>query len=261
MGGHINPARKRYNSHLCRSLQGALAQMIGEQFPRIGGSRMRELCADMVLEIIQHHLPIRDHMSHGQILWTAVSKDDPPTPRRPFTHATLVPVVLSVSTPEDIHLRIERVPGAQRLTARCVRMCREAYEQGGLLSNADISEILGIGDSRIANVLSSFEKESGTIVPRRATLHDQGSAITHKRIICLKRWREGKSSEQVARETFHTIEAVDRYLGMFERVRCCRINGMDVSQTAFALNCTQRLVHEYLQIDALLKGHKHSCKE
>jgi hypothetical protein len=244
--------KKLFGSQRCRSLQAAVAQRIGEQFPRIGGSRICELCAQMVIEVVHHHLRPRESLGHGQIVWAAISIDDPPSPRRPLKSARLTPVVLSVSTPEDVERRITRVARDEYLTERCVRMCVEAYEQGALLSNADLAEILTMDDSRVSWALSRYEKLTGKVVPRRATLHDVGTALTHKRIICLKRWQEGKSAEQVARETFHSLEAVDRYLGMFERVRCCRKYQMDAQQTAFALGCGERLVREYLEIDELL---------
>lgn len=82
--------------------------------------------------------------------------------------------------------------------------------------------LLGVNDSVIANVLASYEREENCLVSRRATLHDIGTGLTHKRLIYWKRYGEGKSSEQVAREICHSIEAVDRYLGQFDRVRHCR---------------------------------------
>jgi len=82
--------------------------------------------------------------------------------------------------------------------------------------------------------LTAHERNSGKAVPSRATLHDIGCGVTHKRIICWKRYADGKCSDQVARETYHTVEAVDRYLGQFDRVRHCRIQGMTPAETAYA---------------------------
>lgn len=50
------------------------------------------------------------------------------------------------------------------------------------------------------------------------------------------------------------MEAVDRYLGQFDRVRHCRKQGMSVFETAFTLNCGRALVEEYLRIDDELSG-------
>ncbi len=77
--------------------------------------------------------------------------------------------------------------------------------------------------------------------------------MTHKRVICRKRYAEGKSSELIARETYHSIEAVDRYLGQFDRVRHCRKEGMTPEATAHVLNCTLGLVREYLALDEELE--------
>jgi len=83
----------------------------------------------------------------------------------------------------------------------------------------------------------------------RATLHDVGTALTHKRIICYKRFAEGKEPHLVARQTWPTLEAVDRCLGQYDRVRCCRQQGLTPEQTAHLLGCSLALVQEYLRID------------
>ena len=57
----------------------------------------------------------------------------------------------------------------------------------------------------------------------------------------------------VARETYNSLEAVDRYLGQYDRVRHCRLQGLTPEQTAHALGCSVRLVNEYLAIDDLLE--------
>ena len=60
-------------------------------------------------------------------------------------------------------------------------------------------------------------------------------------------------SHVVARETYHSLEAVDRYLGQYDRVRHCRLQGLSPEQTAHALGCSLALVQEYLVIDDLLE--------
>ena len=142
---------------------------------------------------------------------------------------------------------------SQRLLHRALRLCQQAYEQGGLLSNCDLAEMLNVDDSRIAGVLAQHERSTNTIVPRRATLHDVGTGLTHKRIICWKRYADGKEPHVVARETYHSLEAVDRYLGQYDRVRHCRLQGLTPEQTAHALACSLRLVQQYLAIDDLLR--------
>lgn len=179
---------------------------------------------------------------------------NPPRRHRRTEDTKLVPVVLDLSTPEDLHARWDRKSSAERLRIKAVRRCAQSPRQGALLSSSALSERLGRDGERISRVLVAHEKHTGRLVPRRATLHDVGTGLTHKRILCWKRYAEGKPADLVARETYHSLEAVDRYLGQFDRVRHCRQEGMSPEKTAFTLDCGVSLVHEYLAIDAALEA-------
>ena len=183
----------------------------------------------------------------------AVSVNDPPRQHQRLIDTEMVPVVLDLCTAEDVQLRIDRLPASQRLLRKAIRLCRQAHDQGGLLSNCDLAELLNTDDARVAHVLAEHERATGTLVPRRATVHDVGTGLTHKRIICWKRYAEGKEPHIVARETYHSLEAVDRYLGQYDRVRHCRVEGLTPEQTAHTLACSLGLVKEYLAIDELLE--------
>jgi hypothetical protein len=253
MGAHPDSLRKKFGPLRQKTLKNALAHRIAKEFPRIGGPRIRDLCAEMILEVVYRHIRSRDGLGHGQVLWLAVSINDPPRRRQRIADTDLVPVVLDLSTPEDIERRLRRESPQERLLQRALRLCRQAHQQGGLLSNCDLAELLSSNDPTIAHLLVAHEKATQQIVPRRATLHDVGTGVTHKRLICRKRFVDGKDPAEVARETYHTLEAVDRYLGQFARVRACRLQGLTPEQTAHALGCTVRLVQEYLAIDRELE--------
>lgn len=242
--------RKKYGPMLDKTLTNALAHRIGQEFPRIGGPRIRQLCAELVLDVVGQHLRPREHINHGQAVWMAVSVDDPPARHKRIADTDLVPVVLDLTTPEDIQGRLDRQSPGQRLENKVVRLCRQAHEQGALLSNCDLAELLGgRDDATIGKMLASYEHRTQKNVPRRATLHDVGSGLTHKAIICRKRYIEGKSSDEIARETYHSIKAVDCYLGQYDRVRHCRQQGMTAQEIAYTLNCSISLVHEYIRLD------------
>jgi len=254
MGRQPNYIRKKYAPLQARTLKNVLAHRIQNEFPRIGGPRIRQLCAEMILEIINDHIRPTQHVTHGQILWMAVSVDDPPRRRQRIADTDLIPVVLDLSTNQDIEQRVGKQTHKKIMLGKSLRLCRQAYEQGALLSNCDLAELLNSRDPYIASLLVGYERETSTVVPRRATLHDVGTGLTHKRIICSKRYAEGKSSDQIARETYHSMEAVDRYLGQYDRVRHCKLQGMTPEETAHTLDCGCSLVQEYLDIDRELKN-------
>lgn len=243
-----NDLRKHFGSLKTRNIRAAIAGRIAEQFPRIGGDRITELCADMVLEVVKEHLAPCDYVRSGQVRWLAIDLECPP---RRYPHAgrpRLRCVTLDLITPEDIELILQGRSARERVLQKALRLCRQAHVQNALLSNSDLAELLNRSPSFIGQTLSRYERDTGKTVPRRATLHDVGTALTHKGIICRKRYLEGKESDQIARETYHSIEAVDRYLGQFERVRSCALLNMDVEQTAHILNCSTALVNQYMRL-------------
>jgi len=254
MGRKPDYVRKKFASQKAKTLHNALAHRIATDFPRMGGPRICNVCADMVLEEVNRHMQPLERVHHGQVVWAAVSIDDPPHRHQRIADTDLVPVVLDLSTSEDIDARVERKSADQRMLNKALRLCRQAYEQGGLLSNCDLAELLTTAESRIASLLAQHEREQGAVVPRRATLHDVGTAITHKGIICGMRYDEGKEPHLIARLTHHSLQAVDRYLSQYDRVRHCRLHGFTPDQTAHALACSVKLVHEYLEIDQQLEA-------
>lgn len=243
---------KHYNPMKAKSLRSQLSRTIRQHFPRIGGTRITDLCADLVIEVLERHLRPRDSLHHGQLLWLGFDIDDPPSRNKTSENVRLLPVVLDLWNDEDIEAQLDRVSAPERLLARCVRLHQQAYEQGALLSNVDLAGMLGVSEGRISCLIAAHERKHQVVIPRRATLHDVGSGVTHKRIICWKRYVDGKSPEVIARETHHSLTAVDRYLGMFDRVRCCGQQQMPSHEIALVLGCTERLVLEYLDIDATL---------
>jgi hypothetical protein len=69
--------RKKYGPLRDKTLKNALAYRIAKEFPRIGGSRICQLCADMILEVVFKHMRPQLHVAHGQTLWMAVKVNDP----------------------------------------------------------------------------------------------------------------------------------------------------------------------------------------
>jgi hypothetical protein len=233
-----------------RGLEAALIQRLGQEFPRLGGPRILNLCAEMIMEIIDTHIVSAERIGHGQVLWCAIDIGEIPRKGKTAQNTRMKPVILSLHDPRDLEGYLDRTRTLSQIREdRAVRLCHQAHEQGALLSGSDLSLLLGISDATVSQLLIDHETRNDVVVPRRATLHDMGSGVTHKRIICRKRYLEGKEPNIVARETYHSLEAVDRYLGQYDRVRHCRQEGMSPRETAHILRCGERLVKEYLEID------------
>jgi hypothetical protein len=249
MARRVDDVKSKFKPLKDKTIINCLSQRLHEELPRIGGPRARRLFSEIILDTLEAHLVPQERVSHGQVVWMAIAEDDPPKQYRTTADTRMVPVVLELTTDDDVDARIDRVPPKDRLRDKALRLCRQAYEQGGVLSNSDLAELLCADSSTIGTLLADYERSNNCVVPRRATIHDVGTGMTHKRVICRKRYMEGKPSHIITKETCHNKQSVDRYLGMFSRVRQCRKEGLSEQQIAFTLNCSKKLVKEYFDID------------
>lgn len=143
---------------------------------------------------------------------------------------------------------INRGRSSQIRHGRILRLFRQAYEQGGVLSYADVRFLVHVGMDTITKVVHAEQAAAGRIVPCRGTIHDMGRSVTHKAIICYKRLVEKKPTSQVSQETFHSPEEVEYYVQTLRRVQLCHDSGMGPDEIAQATGHSKLLVKEYLDL-------------
>jgi hypothetical protein len=102
------------------------------------------------------------------------------------------------------------------------RLHNQAYEQDGCLTNAETAVLLKISPATVGKYIKEWETENNTVVPRRGTIHYIGPSLTHKKIIIEKLFIEKKTVQQVSRETYHSLQAIQRYISTFKQVLLCR---------------------------------------
>ena len=125
---------KRFASAKTRFFKSMLSAFFDREFPKLFGPLMREKIADELMALFEAHMPERQHLMHGQMLWNALDKRtraDSPNPR-------YVPVILSVITKDDVNELTNGTPMNTIAGRAIARMTEEAYEQGGILSSRDL---------------------------------------------------------------------------------------------------------------------------
>ena len=152
MGAKADFVRKKYSPLARKTLPGALLSCLAKDFPQRGGPRLLQLSAERILEVVFQHMHTREAVRHGQVVWMGVAVQQRPGWRQRIEERQLVPLVLELLTPADVEAIVARESAQQRVLRRCLRLCRQAHEQGRLLSNGDLAVLLGVNDSVIANV-------------------------------------------------------------------------------------------------------------
>jgi hypothetical protein len=236
--------KKHYNSARQRFLQSSIESFFNNEFPKIFGPIIRKKIAEKIVEIVNAQLPAKGYLRPGQCIWNAVSIDTrPDSPKR-----KLVPVILTLIDPSDIEELAQGIPMTVIARKAIARLCREAFEQGALLSMRDIGLLVWRSNSVTSTIRKSWEAENSTSLPHVGSIQDFGTCLTHKTAIIRKVVYEKKDPRRVASETKHSQRAVDRYLKDFNRVKLCHQHSQDMEFITRTTGLSKYLVNQYVDI-------------
>ena len=240
----ISRASKHYSSAHKRFLKPAIENFFKTEFTKSFGPNVRSFIADELIKIFQENNRETNSIKPGQVLWNAVHKDTRPTSH----NIKLVPVVLTLISDEDISKLEKGLKISEHKQNVVARMLEEAYSQGALLSMRDVSLLLAISDSYATMNRKGYEKKHNVQLPHPGNLQDMGSCLTHKYQIIYKCVVEKKDPVIVAKETNHTIEAVDRYLKDYNRVKTLYLDNKDENYIHLMTSLSLNLITQYINI-------------
>jgi hypothetical protein len=235
---------KRFHSAKVRFLKGILDNFFKTEFPKLIGPILRDKLIDELIKILDKMLPLKEHLTPGQVIWNVVDIRTRADAKRP----QFVPVILTLINEQDIEKLTNGTPMSQIRDQAIARLHHEAYSQGGLLSMRDIGLLTWRYGGDISQYRLNYEQEHDVILPNTGTLQDMGSCISHKAIIIKKIIVDKKDPLTVAKETNHSIYAVERYLKDFYRVRYCYDDHKDIEFTSLATGLNKFVVEQYFDI-------------
>ncbi|HBA54504.1 MAG TPA: hypothetical protein DCZ04_08640 [Syntrophorhabdus aromaticivorans] len=149
---------------------------------------------------------------------------------------------------EKEYLNIRQKEGLIALRRhRIQRVCREAFEQGGLLTIEDLAyRIFNCGETTICRDLAYFRRKD-IFVPLRSTVKDIGRTLSH-RVLIIKLWAQGKRYAEISERTSHSLYKVRKYVNIFKEIANLARIGYDGERIASALRISPLLVKSYLEL-------------
>ena len=175
----------------------------------------------------------------GQMRYECVADDEPAG--KPLKDCRTVGVVLTVLERDDQILN----PFGVREQRIC-RLCDEARQQGGLLSQEDLGRILMCDERTVRRAIAEL-REKGIEVPTRGQQKDIGPTVSHKGI-AIRHWMEGAEPFDVAVKIHHSLGAVERYLHTFSRVAFLLDKAFAPLQIGLTLGISMAQVHVYTEL-------------
>jgi predicted transcriptional regulator len=248
MKKHENAAAATYTPQTFKTFDGALFAFFEQECPQLGGDRTRQVLVRCVHDMVRKFFPRTDHLEPGQIVWPTVHKDAKGAYGKRIRDTQLTTVVLDLVQGCDAADRAGGKKLREMKLEAVARMFLQSYEQDGCMTNAEIALLLKISPSTVSRYVSEWELQNSTVLPRRGTIHDMGPTFTHKKIIIQKLFIEQKTVQQTARETYHSLPAIQRYISAFRQVLLCRQKGMNTEEIAYATHKSRKLVGEYEKI-------------
>ena len=182
----------------------------------------------------------------GQIIYRAIPEGVPPGIE--VSKIKTLPVTLTIVDLSDIEIASM---GINELTKhRIIRITNEAFDQGGLLTQADISIILGESLRTINRKVAEL-KEDEIIVPTRGNRKDIGPGISHKTKI-VEMYLKGYDFTEIKRKTRHSNSSISRYLNDFARIAVLDDMGHTLNEMRIITRHSEHLIKQYIELKRTL---------
>jgi len=183
-------------------------------------------------------------LTSGQICYEAVAADEPAG-----RHIVLTRKVSCRLTLNDVNTDFEvlvnyGLAGLRR--HRILRLTREAYDQGALLSYEDLAILLTASPATMKRDIRHL-RHDGKFVMTRGVKHDMGPGLSHKTQI-IELYLKGYQFTDIEQKTNHSEKSVLHYLSQFTRVVALHQQGFPPPQIRMITKMSDRLVKEYLQL-------------
>ena len=212
-----------------RTFGAALHNLLAKDYSLAGSERVRQMMVEDVQELVEQFYPLRERLRPGWVIFTGTKAvGNKAYPGQTGSDHELVTIAWPLLLPEDVTTLIEAPPGAlgkqvrhNLLLRRLARLVEHGqhHEQGPvLLTQADMSLLLGLKTEEICKLLAQARQETGKPLMTKGYFFDQGMKPTHKaKVIAL--YENGVDEADIAQRTQHSPQSVGRYIRDYERVK------------------------------------------
>jgi len=192
---------------------------------------------------LEHYDP-SVHVANNKIVRTVVSKKAKHGPYLEDLPKVQVTLTKSITKEDKQLFRIENKASLRRV--KILRMTEEALDQGGLLTQEDLADILEVSTRTIRRDIKKL-KSDGFEVSTRGIFKDNGPGVSHKSKI-VKLYLEYNTYSDIQKKTRHSPAAIKRYITNFSQVLLAVKNNLSIKETSHIIGISEKLVKEYIQL-------------
>jgi len=247
--------RNRYESIPKRSYYNGIVRLLEEQYKIIGSRKVITMIAEDIVELHKEFYPEIEKRGSGQIVWqtTAATEKKPGYGKKAEDYA-VKRVILPLVTKEDVENRIKSFYGRDNYQKQherdievMARLVKSAYEQGGLLSGAELSVLLNRSLTTIGRYMRLYHQTHQDILPTKGLILDQGSKPSHKASI-IDLYEQGYPEVDIARFTNHSIESVGRYIKSYKNIKLLMKKGFNLMEMVRVSGMGRSTIIQYKEL-------------
>jgi hypothetical protein len=216
-----------------------------------------EAIRDAVHDVYAPLMETTETLKPGQIRLSVIAAQV--APNTPLAQAAQLVVTLTLDAgAEDRAVRQQGGVIALR-RHRFLRICDEAFQQGGLLTLEAIADLFNCA---VRTLVSDFAvvRSAGITPPLRSTVKDMGRAVTHRRLI-VEKWLAGLEYTDIARATYHSVSSVANYVEKYKRCATLLASGFDLETVAVIARLSPALAQAFQQLVTVAQPVPHRQEE
>jgi len=247
--------KNRYESIPKRNYFNAIVKLLENEYKMVGSHKVIKMIAEDIEQLHKEFYPEIERRSMGQIVWqtTAATEKKPSYGKRAEDYKVKT-VILPLVTKEDIEQRLRSFYGKESYKKQeerdievMARLVKSAYEQGGLLSGAELSVLINRSLTTIGRYIAKYHKTHKDILPTKGMILDQGSKPTHKGSI-INLYEQGYPEIDIARITNHTIESVGRYIKSYKNIKLLMEKGFNLMEMVRVSGMGRSTIIQYREL-------------
>lgn len=195
-----------------------------------------------VAHYFQQHANIS--LSSGEIAYEAVAAEEPAGKHIRLTRKITIRLKLIDFNSDLEALANFGLAGIRR--HRLMRITRQAYDQGALLSYEDLAMLLTSSPSTVKRDIA-FLRRDGKFIMTRGAKHDMGPGLSHKTII-IDLYFKGYTFSEIEMKSNHSEMSVKRYLSDFIQIATLFKENFSINQIRLIAKKSLRIVKEYVDL-------------
>lgn len=229
-----------------RSLKSLLIYKFLHEYGYEKGRIVVEAIVNDIINLIEKFYLTPGKITFGQMLWLSADKDEVHRQGKTIRDTKMVPIKLTIVDESDLSCWENGYDLMEIKKRKIVRWIKEAYKQGAALTQLEASFILGLSSRTLCRYLKEYISLTGEILPTRGNVQDIGPGVTHKRKI-IEYYLQGMFTPEIAKRTYHSKEAVDRYINSFEKVKALALR-FEKEELPALTRMSESLIEEYLEL-------------